>query len=184
MLLEKQNTCLAIFNMQLDLIPLLTNGTKLLNDCRWVADVAKSLELPTIIIEHKDLGESSKTLQEVANKALYMEKTYFDFLNHDEIFEKIESTACNQVVLAGAESHVCILQSALGLKKRGKEVFLLMDTCSSRNLEDHKVALDRTSKHGIHQITKEMFFFEIIRHSEYPGYIDLAMQFLDGRYIK
>lgn len=184
MLLEKNSTCLIVFNMQLELVPLLTGGPQLLNDCRWLVDVAKYFELPTIIMEHKKLGESSKTLQEVAEKALYMEKTYFDFLIHDEILDKIEATGCNQFVLAGAESHVCILQSALGLKNNGKEAYVLMDVCSARNREDHHVALERMSKYGIHLITKEMFFFEIIRHSEYPGYIDLAMKFLDGRYIK
>jgi len=184
MLLEKNNTCLVVFNMQLELIPILMNGTQLLNDCRWLVDVAKSFDLSTIIIEHKKLGASSETLKEVAEKATYFEKTYFDFSKHENIRDQILNSGCTQFVLAGAETHVCLLQSALGLQKMGKEVYVLEDTCSARNKKDHKLGLKRMEKEGVHLITKEMLFFESIRHSEYPNYIDLAMKFLDGRYIK
>jgi nicotinamidase-related amidase len=184
MIIEKEKTGLIIFNMQLELIPLLHEGPKLVYDCRWLADVAKEVGVPTLIIEHKKLGNSSKTLKEVAQNATYLEKTYFNFLNNIEIQEKIDEMNCDSFLLAGAETHVCLLQSALGLKSHSKNVFLFEDVSSSRNLNDHVVALERIKNNGINLITKEMFFFEMIKHSEFPNYIDLAMKFLDGRYIK
>ena len=184
MILKKENTCLVVFNMQLELIPLLKGGTQLLHDCRWAVEVAKSLEVPTLVIEQKKLGAPAKTLQEVADGIPYLEKIYFDFLAHSHIEQEVEKTGCNQFVLAGGETHVCLLQSAVGLLNKGKEVFVLSDTCSSRNVEDHEAGIARMKKMPIHLMTKEMFFFEIIRNSEYPNYIDLAMKYLDGRYIK
>ena len=184
MLLEKNKTCLVVFNMQLELVPLLHEGTQLLNNCRWAVDVAKTFELPTIVIEHAKLGASSKSLQAVADQATYMEKTYFDFLAHEDIQEQVKNTSANQFVLAGAETHVCLFQSALGLQEMGKDVYVLEDACSARSVKDHEMILTRMEKHGINLITKEMFFFEMIRHSEHANYVDLAMKFLDGRYIQ
>jgi len=184
MLLQKEKTSVVIFNMQLDLIPLLKNGSKLLNDCRWMVEVCRDLGVPTTIVEHKKLGQLPETLKEVAGGADYVEKTYFDYMEEQSVATAVETASQQQYVLAGAETHVCVLQSAMHLKALGKDVFVLTDTCSARAKNDHDVAIKRLGQNGIQLITQEMFFFEMIRHSEFPGYIDLAMKYLDGRYIR
>ncbi len=184
MLLERSKTHVCIFNMQLEIIPLLRNGMQLLHDCRWLADVCRSLQIACCMIEHRKLGERAQTLSDVAGDALYFEKAYFDFLQEPDIAHYVATQNQEHFVLAGAETHVCLFQSALGLKKLGKTVFLLADTCSARSNTDHAYGLSRIQESGIHVITREMFFFEMIRTSEYPGYLDLAMKFLDGRYLQ
>lgn len=77
-----------------------------------------------------------------------------------------------------------ILQSALSLLEQGKTVFVLADTVSARNRADHELGLDRLRRLGVHLITREMFFFELIRNSEDTRYLDLAKKYLDGRYIR
>ena len=183
MLLQKEKTSVVIFNMQLELIPLLHNGTQLLNDCRWLADLCCDLQIPTQIIEHKKLGKLSQSLIEVAKHAEYWEKTHFDFMQEQVIAHAVEAARHDHYVLAGAETHVCILQSAQRLQTQGKAVFLLADTCSARSQTDHQAALRRLEQNGVQLITREMFFFELIRHSEYPHYLELAKKYLDGRYI-
>lgn len=184
MQVKADQACVVLFNMQLELIPLLDQGTQLLNDCCWLADVAKVLGLPSLVIEHKKLGKLSTALKEVATESIYLEKSYFDFTRHEDIVRAIEETGRNQFVLAGGESHVCVMQSAFGLKALGKEVFVMADAISARNLPDHNCALQRLRENGVHLITKEMFFFECVLHSEYPDYVKQAMRFLDGRYIR
>lgn len=184
MLVNAGKACVIVFNMQLEIVPLLEGGTQLLNDCCWMMEVAATLGLPRIVIEHKKLGASSKALKEVAADVPYLEKTYFNFTRHEEIVAALEATGCEQFVLAGAESHVCLLQSAAGLRERGKEVFVISDAISARNAVDHAQALRRFPEIGARLLTKEMFFFECIRHSEYPNYIEIAMKYLDGRYIR
>lgn len=184
MLVKAENACVVVFNMQLDLIPLLHEGTSLLNDCCWLADIAKAFELPTLVIEHKKLGASSKALKDVTEGFLYLEKIYFNFLCHEHIANAVKDTGREQFIVAGAETHVCVLQSAVGLRELGKEVFILADATSARNLGDHRQALRRMRDMGMQLITKEMFFFECIRQSEYPNYVNIAMKYLDGRYIR
>lgn len=184
MLLQKEKTSVVIFNMQLELIPLLQKGSQLLNDCCWLADMCGDLHVHVFIVEHKKLGKLSQALTEVAQGAEYLEKTHFDFMEEQHIFHALEGSNKGHYVLAGAETHICILQAAVHLKALGKEVFLLVDTCSARSKVNHDVALDRIRQKGVQLITREMFFFELIRHSEDPHYIDLAMKYLDGRYIR
>ena len=49
---------------------------------------------------------------------------------------------------------------------------------------DHIAALERIKYFNIQCVTKEMVFFELIRQSEYPNYINLSLKFLDLRYIR
>jgi isochorismate hydrolase len=184
MLVNARKACVVVFNMQLEIVPLLESGTQLLNDCCWMIDVAGTLGLPRIVVEQKKLGASSQALKAVAGDTPYLEKTYFDFTRHEDIASVLEATGCEQFVLAGAESHVCVLQSAAGLRARGKDVFVVSDAISARNTVDHAQALRRLPEIGARLITKEMFFFESIGHSEYPNYIEIAMKYLDGRYIR
>ncbi|QKV80363.1 isochorismatase family protein [Amycolatopsis sp. Hca4] len=184
MLVDKEKTAVVIFDMQLELIPLLVNGTQLLHDCCWLAEVARELALPLTLTEHKKLGGLSLSLSDAAQDAPRLEKEHFDFLREPHIEEHLAAADRDQYVLAGAETHVVILQSALSLLERGKSVFVLRDTCSARNRSDHDAGLDRLAAEGAQLITREMFFFELIRNSEDPRYLELAKKFLDGRYIR
>jgi hypothetical protein len=163
---------------------LLLNGSQLLHDCCWVAEVAGEFGLPLLLTEHKKLGGLSVSLHEVSGHATRLEKEHFDFLREPPVAAYLAATGRDQFVLAGAETHVVILQSALGLLERGKTVFVLADTCSTRNQVDHDVGLDRLRHNGVHLLTREMLFFELIRDSEDPRYLELAKKYLDGRYIR
>lgn len=184
MLVRADEAAVVVFDMQLELIPLLLNGSQLLHDTCWVADVAGEFGLPLLLTEHKKLGGLSLSLDEVAKGAHRLEKEHFDFLREPPIAQYVAESDREQYVLAGAETHVVLLQSALSLAGQGKTVFVLADTCSSRNRADHDLGLARLRHNGVHLITREMFFFELIRNSEDPRYLDLARKYLDGRYIR
>lgn len=183
-MIKQDQLVILVLNMQLELVPLLHNGTQLLHNCVWLTDVANHFGIKSFIIEHKKLGAGSKALADVAGEIEYLEKHYFDATAHEEILSKILATNAQQIVLAGAESHVCILQTAFGLKALDKKVYILADTVSARNLSDHELALKRANQNGIELISQEMLFFETLRQSELSDYRDTAMKFLDGRYIK
>lgn len=182
--MDKDKAAVVVFDMQLELIPLLLNGPQLLHDSCWVAEVAREFGLPLLLTEHKKLGGLSLSLHEVAGGATRLEKEHFDFLRERPIAEHVTASGRDQYVLAGAETHVVVLQSALGLLRRGKTVFVLADTCSARNLPDHEFGLARLQRSGVHLLTREMFFFELIGNSEDPRYLELAKKYLDGRYIR
>lgn len=66
----------------------------------------------------------------------------------------------HQIVLAGIEAHVCVLQTAFDLLTSGFEVFVVADAVTSRNRTDYEFGLKRMSDSGIHLVTTEMVLFE------------------------
>ena len=98
--------------------------------------------------------------------------------------KSLNSVYKKQLIFAGAESHICMLQSAFNLRLLGYEIFFISDVISARSSVDNEAAKSRLSDHNYPLITKEMLFFELIEHSELSHYLDLSLKFLDGRYIK
>ncbi len=70
-------------------------------------------------------------------------------------------TDCDGVVLAGIETHVCIYQTERDLIHRGQHVEVVTDAVSSRNPNNHQIALDRIRNNGGFLTTMEMLLFSL-----------------------
>jgi nicotinamidase-related amidase len=184
MLVNKDEACLILFNMQLELIPLLHNSYQLVHDSRWLVDLFTTHHLPIVLTAHKKLGNLIATIQDIALNAKVFEKQHFSIHGEPCILDYLSSLNKKQLIFAGAESHICMLQSAFNLRSLGYEVFFISDVMSARSSVDNEAAKSRLSDQNYQFITKEMLFFELIEHSELSYYLDLSLKFLDGRYIK
>ncbi len=170
--------------MQLELIPLLEDSANLTHNCIWLADLFTTHDLPVALTEHEKLGKLAQPVLNVATNAKILTKHHFSIADEATIATYLKQLNKKQVVLAGAELHVCIYQSVVDLLALGYEVFVMADSVSARNRQDSQYALERLKKTNCELITKEMLFFELLGHSERPDYLELAMKFLDGRYIR
>ena len=65
------------------------------------------------------------------------------------------------MVLAGIETHICIYQTERDLIHRGYHVEVVTDAISSRDLNNHHIAIDRISNNGGFLTTVEMLLFNI-----------------------
>ncbi|QLP96218.1 MAG: isochorismatase family protein [Rhodoblastus sp.] len=72
------------------------------------------------------------------------------------------------IVLMGAETHVCVLQSALELRAQGRRVCVLADAVGSRRAADREAGLARMAREGVEILTAEMAIFEWLRSCEAP----------------
>ncbi len=108
------------------------------------------------------------------------------------IFDKMTFSCCadsaigkvlegdrEQVLLAGIETHVCVLQTALDLKARGREVYVIADACASRAPEDYRQALERMSREGVRLVSAESTIFEWLRDARHPRFRELARAIRD-----
>ncbi len=77
------------------------------------------------------------------------------------------------VILAGTETHVCVLQTALGLKALGLRTTVVADACGSRQAADKQAALDRLRFHGVEIVTTEMVVFEWLHRYDRPEFKEL-----------
>ncbi len=76
--------------------------------------------------------------------------------------------ARSSIVLAGCETHICLLQTALELLEEEFDVWVVTDACSSRALGNRDAAFDRLASAGAELVSTEMVLFEWLRTAEHP----------------
>ena len=88
-------------------------------------------------------------------------KHTFDCCREPPIRETIQKTTSKQLVVAGAETDVCVLQSVIGLLKLGLEIFLLED-CVFTTEPDPRPALERMYRAGAIPCTFKSLYYELM----------------------
>jgi len=76
----------------------------------------------------------------------------------------------DQVVVAGCEAHVCMMQTALGLLRAGKRVWVVANASGSRRASDHAAAMARLARAGATIVTHEMVLFEWLDDCKHPRF--------------
>jgi nicotinamidase-related amidase len=98
------------------------------------------------------------------------EKTGFSCCLAEGFSEALAAAARPQVVLAGMEAHVCVLQTAIDLTSRGFEVYVVEDAVCSRNSRHRDNALARLRQAGVWVTNTESVLFEWLRDSSHPQF--------------
>lgn len=76
----------------------------------------------------------------------------------------------DQIVIAGMETHVCVLQSVLDLIAEGAQPFVVAEAVASQDGEDHETAIDRMRDCGATIVTAESVMFEWLSSSTHPEF--------------
>lgn len=76
----------------------------------------------------------------------------------------------SSVVIAGCETHISLLQTALDLLEDDFSVWVVTDACSSRTERNRDAAFDRLAGAGVELVTTEMVIYEWLRTSEHPAF--------------
>jgi isochorismate hydrolase len=96
----------------------------------------------------------------VRDREVIFAKMTFSAAADQAVLSRLRQSRRSQVVLAGVEAHVCVLQSAIGLQQIGYQVFVVGDAITSRKPASAVFALERLRQNGISIVTTEMVLFE------------------------
>lgn len=170
-LCEAGNSVLLIIDIQTELTAITPMKVlaRLQRNTGLLTRTAARLALPIFATERspEKLGamepEIRKLLPEPTN--IY-QKTSFTCMGAKNFAEDLASTRRKQAILVGMEAHVCILQTALDLHKRGYVVFVVADGVCSRQRENYEIALQRLARAGIIICDAESVLFEWIRDAD------------------
>ncbi len=101
----------------------------------------------------------------LSDRTQTFEKSYFDLCEDKKISAHLASLKRPQVIVAGCETDVCVLQSCLGLLSLSYEVYVIEELIfsSSRNVE---AAVARMKAAGAIFATYKTLFFELIEAVE------------------
>ncbi|MDY0341117.1 MAG: hydrolase [Coriobacteriia bacterium] len=126
--------------------------------------VADRLSMPVIVTRQNPgkLGDTVPGLYEALGSDVPVDKMMFDSTGEPEFEARLEATGRRTVVIAGMETHICVLQTALGLLREGYAVHVVADAVCSRRMSDHRVALDRLRTAGAVVTTAEQVVYEAL----------------------
>jgi nicotinamidase-related amidase len=180
MLLQKDKSCLLLIDVQEKLTPLVMNSDKLVTSCQWLMRASCELDVPLLVSEQysKGLGRTVEPLRKIMPGETDIDKVYFSCYRDQSFLKHWQSLNRKQAVIAGIETHVCVLQTALHLIEAGMEVFVVVDAVSSRHMVDHQAGLDRMQAEGVRLVTREMVFFEWIEQAGTSVFKALSKAFL------
>ncbi|WP_240928062.1 hydrolase [Thalassoroseus pseudoceratinae] len=160
-LLSVGRSRLLIVDVQEKFVPHISGAARVIEGCRRLLTGAKILDVPAVATEQypKGLGPTVSPLadffEDRPDKLRFSAAELLPWsLNEDD-----EQTR-DQIVIAGIETHICILQTAFDLMERGLRVFIVADAVSSRSTTHHELALKRLRDGGAVITTTESVLFE------------------------
>ena len=137
-----------------------------------LAQAAELLGVPTFLTEQysKGLGPTEPSVSCHLTAARRFEKTSFSCCGAQKFPDELLATGRRQVVIAGMEAHVCVLQTALDLRSAGFEVFVAEDGVCSRDPRNRHNALERLRRSGVIITNAESVVFEWMRDSRHEHF--------------
>lgn len=161
-LIKSSESVLLVVDIQEKLAPHIHQGDVVTQNTWRLIQTAIKLQLPVVVTEHypKGLGKTVERLQKLMPKCHVFEKIHFSAASENNILQHLQSTGRGDVIVTGSETHVCVMQTALGLLLAGFKVWIVDDATSSRRAFDRRTALKRLNTAGIHSLSTEMLLFE------------------------
>ncbi len=179
MLIESSRSVLIVCDLQTRLLPALQDAEATLASAVWLVDVAQRLGIPVAATEHhaQGLGALAPALRDRLPASAIGGKEHFSAVAAG-CLPALPGGERPQVVLAGAESHVCVLQTALDLVRQGREVYVVADAVTSRRSLDRDLALERLRRDGARVVSREMVAFEWLGRGGTPQFRAVCSEFL------
>jgi nicotinamidase-related amidase len=176
MLLDARHAVLFIVDIQARLAPAIDGAEAVIARTRILLTAADRLGVPVLVSEQypQGLGHTDERLLPLPGGAVVVPKTAFSAADEPAIRDLLFSTGRRQIVLAGMETHVCVLQTALGLKTAGYEVAVAADAVGSRLPERRQLGLERMRAHGVDIVDSEMVVFEWLGDAAAPHFRELS----------
>jgi nicotinamidase-related amidase len=171
MMMNADQSTLVLIDLQEKLMPAISQGQEVVDRSHTLATIAGLLGVPVLATEQMPdkLGHNVEAIAELCQQVIT--KDHFDACPDGLIDQLPEGR--QEVVIAGCEAHVCMMQTALSLLEAGFKVWVVADATGSRHDLDRDVALDRLHQSGARIVTVEMVAFEWMRHAGHPQFRDV-----------
>lgn len=172
MLIKAAQSCLIVVDVQDRLRRTCAGQARVVRNIAVLMQAAGRLKVPMLVSEHypKGLGPTAKTLRDLAPKGAVVEKIHFSGLKEPEFARRFNRLKRKQAVLAGLETHVCVLQTGMDLLAGGTRVFLVGDAVASRAAASRDAAVERLRHAGAAIVTTEMVVFEWLERGDAPEF--------------
>jgi nicotinamidase-related amidase len=192
-MLDSSRSILVVIDLQGKLVHMVHRPALVLEAARRLLRLADLFSVPVVLTEQypKGIGPTEESVRAVfdglSNPTFFLEKTAFGCCG-DAGFEALLEQARpglppqrRQLVVAGIEAHVCVMQTVLELLASGQEVHVCWDAVSGRGEEHRRHALDRMAAAGATLTNHESVAFEWARDKNHPQFKALSALMKEGQ---
>jgi nicotinamidase-related amidase len=166
MLMTAEGAVLLLIDLQERLMPAIDDNKTVLARAVRLAEAARLLDVPVRATEQYPAGLGPTVTELAGYPQAVLAKTTFSGTG-DPGFPALLPVGVNEIVVAGVEAHVCVLQTVLGLLESGHRVLVAADATGSRDPADREAAFARARQAGAQIVTSEMVLFEWLRDARH-----------------
>ena len=192
-LLDRKRSVLIVIDLQGKLMEMIYRPALVVETNRRLLKLAELFQVPVLITEQypKGLGPTHPQIwqqfEQLTVPKRHLEKTSFGCCGDPEFFDAIAQlrphleAGQRQLLIAGIEAHVCVMQTVIELLAGHEQVYLCWDAISGRGEEYRHYALERMRRAGAIITNHESVGFEWSRDKNHPAFKELNRLLKDGQ---
>lgn len=166
-LLSRTQSVLVLVDLQDTFLRRIKVAKPVIEHAQLLVEVGRELKVPIVATTQNatKLGALTAPLLTCLQEAPIFDKLTFSAAAQEEFARYLQSLNRVQVVLAGVEAHICVMQTALDLLAAGYSVYVPYDAVASRLKQDWKYALLRLSSAGATITSVESVIYEWLQEA-------------------
>ena len=163
--LEKETAVLLIVDIQERLAVVMGQKDPVVRNNLHLIELAKMISMPVVVTEQypKGLGRTVPELQAALPSYRPVEKITFDCCGQPTFLPALKSLNRSTVILTGMETHICVLQTCIGLLKSGMNVHVVQDAICSRTKGNWKAGIELMRQAGAVITCTETVLFQLLK---------------------
>ena len=172
---NKDNTLLLVIDLQEKLMPAIYESDRIIKNSACLLKVFDMYGIKKIATEQypKGLGQSVSEIKENLDDENIFSKTSFDAIT-DEVSSYLKENKITNVIITGAETHICVYQTVRRLLFEGYKVFVVEDAVSSFNKEQKDLGLKAMSDMGASLVNTEMLMFDLASDAKDENFKEIS----------
>lgn len=174
--LRVDDCVLAVIDIQEKLLPPIHEKERLIRNTQLLIRLANILSLPVVVTTQysKGLGAIVPAISSLLPNIKPIDKLEFGCFGSGEFCSAISVLAGrNTLLLCGMETHICVMQTALGALNQGINVHVAADAVGSRAELNWKLGLERMREAGAVISSTEMMIYEVLRKSDSAAFKEM-----------
>ncbi len=152
-----------VIDFQEKLIPYMYESQETIKNTGILIQGLQILDIPIIATQQytKGLGTTVKGINQYLSEIPKIEKLTFSCCGEANFMNELKKHHKKFVIIAGIETHVCVLQTVTDLIASGYKPVVIQDCVTSRKPEDKITAIKRINDEGAIVSTSESILFEL-----------------------
>ncbi len=165
--IDKTEVVLVIVDIQERLAAVMSERKKVVDNCLHLIELAKLLGIPVLLNEQypKGLGPTVSEIKDALQPYEPLEKLTFSCCKGQAFPDRLAAAGRKKILLVGMETHVCVLQTCIGLLKEGYAVHAVSDAICSRTKDNFQTAIEFMRDAGAVITCTETVLFQLLERA-------------------